>query len=145
MVGFGGSMFSAGIPPMMADRPIALDERTLRQAFDYIRRRFHRRPTLSEIAAVCRVSPFHFHRVFARRYGETPFEMVCRLQIDRAKELLLEGVPLAEVAARCGFCSQSHFGSRFKSVTGTPPARWLRQNGRPVLRRARAAARELLF
>ena len=109
----GGSTFSAGIPLMIADRPTYLDERKLRESFDYIRRRFHRRPTLSEIAAVCQVSPFHFHRVFARRFGETPFEMVCRLQIERAKELLLEGVPVAEVGARCGFCSQSQFGSRF--------------------------------
>ena len=52
--------------------------------------------------------------------------MVSRLQIDLAKDLLLQDVPLKEVARRCGFSQQSHFTHRFRMATGTTPARWLR-------------------
>jgi AraC family transcriptional regulator len=52
--------------------------------------------------------------------------MVTRLQIEEAKRLMRRSVPLREVATRCGFRSQSHFTSRFKQTTGTPPGRWVR-------------------
>src|SRR6476661_7581421 len=75
-----------------------------------------------------RLSTFHFHRLFKKRFGETAFEVVVRLQVERSKELMLQGVPLADVGRRVGFNSQSHFSTRFKQATGVTPARWLRQN-----------------
>ena len=99
-------------------------------AADFIRRTFHRRPGLVEIAEAAGISPFHLHRLFKRRFKETPFQMVSRLQVERAKELLVEGLPGAEVAERVGFANQSHFVTRFKRATGTTPARWARDNNR---------------
>jgi AraC family transcriptional regulator len=32
--------------------------------------------------------------------------------------------PLAEVALAVGFCTQAHFSTVFKRVTGDTPARW---------------------
>ena len=105
----------------------------MQDAADFIRRSFHRRPTLGEIARAARLSPFHLHRLFKQRFGESPFRMLARLQTEHAKELLLKGLGAAEVAGRLGFGSASHFGARFRRETGTTPARWLRQQrqGKP--------------
>jgi AraC-like DNA-binding protein len=115
-------------------------ERQLQSAMEFIHRTFHRRPTVAEIAKAGRLSTFHFHRLFKKRFGETAFEVVVRLQVERAKELMLQGVPLADVGRRVGFNSQSHFSTRFKQATGVTPARWLRQNA-PAPRRRRTGAR----
>ena len=119
-------------------------ENQLQAALEYIHRTFHRRPTVAEIARAGRLSTFHFHRLFKRRFGETAFEVVVRLQVERSKELMLQGVPLADVGRRVGFNSQSHFSTRFKQATGVTPARWLRQNAAKA-RRARRPARATKF
>ena len=93
----------------------------------YIRRHFADPILLPEVAAAAGLSPFYFHRHFRRQFGETPKEVISRLRVERAKELILRGVPLPEVARRCGFAHQSHLTMRFKMETGIPPKRWLRQ------------------
>ena len=93
-------------------------------AADFIRRNFHRRPTLAEVAEAAALSRFHFQRLFKRRFGESPYQMAARLQVERAKELLVRGVPGKQVARALGFSHQSHFVTRFKRSTGTTPGRW---------------------
>jgi AraC family transcriptional regulator len=112
----------------------ALPTRSLERAAAVIRCSFHRRPKLAELAAAAGLSPFHFLRVFKRHFGETPFQMVARLQIDLAKRLMRAGVPLRQVADRCGFAHPSHFSLRFKQATGTTPRRWLREGEPPMER-----------
>ena len=120
-------------------RKLPSPERRLLDAASFIQRSFRRRPTLVEIGKAIGLSPFHLQRTFKRHFGESPLQMVTRLQIDLAKELLRQGVPIKEVAGRCGFSQQSHFTHRFKIATGTPPARWLRvHNG--TWGKARAAS-----
>jgi AraC family transcriptional regulator len=102
--------------------------RRLNKAAALIRSSLHRRPRLPELAAAAGLSVFHFHRLFKRHFGETPLQMVARLQIDLAKRLLCRGVPLREIAARCGYSHQSHMTVRFRQATGTTPTRWLRDN-----------------
>jgi AraC-like DNA-binding protein len=97
----------------------------LARAVDFIRSGFHRRLTLAQIAAAAGMSRFHFHRLFTRRFGQTPLRMVAALQVEHAKELMRQGVPLPDVAARCGFAHHAHFSFRFKQLTGVTPARWL--------------------
>jgi AraC-like DNA-binding protein len=68
----------------MTGRSFPPRERKLQQALEFIRGAFHRRPTVPEIARAGDLSPFHFHRLFKARFGESAFEMVARLQVERA-------------------------------------------------------------
>jgi AraC-like DNA-binding protein len=88
-----------------------------------------RRPSLGELAAAAGLHPLHFHRIFKRHYGETAHQMSDRLRLERGKKELRRGVPLAEVAVATGYCSPSHFGSRFKRRFGITPAAWQRDAG----------------
>jgi len=38
-----------------------------------------------------------------------------------------QGLSVAEVAARCGFTSQSHFGRVFRERVGMTPLQWRKQ------------------
>jgi AraC-like DNA-binding protein len=52
------------------------------------------------------------------------------VRIRHAKELLLEVVSAADVAADVGFVDQSHFTRRFKRSVGVSPLAWARAMGR---------------
>ena len=96
-------------------------------ALKFMHQEFRRVPTLNEIAAKGHLSPFHFHRRFTELFGMTPKHFLLSCQIAKAKRMLVERkVPLAEIAADCGFAHQSHFTSRFKQAAGLTPTRWRR-------------------
>src|SRR5689334_2200144 len=101
-------------------------EAALQRAASLIRKSLTRRPSLPELAAASGFSPFHFHRRFRAHFSETPGQMSTRLRVEYAKELMRRGVPLVEVARRCGFSNQSHLSARFKARTGMQPTRWLK-------------------
>lgn len=96
-------------------------------AMKFMRENFQRGPTLTEIARMVHLSPFHFHRRFTELFGITPKHFMLDCQIEQAKtELLAREKELADIATACGFAHQSHFTSRFKQATGMTPTRWRR-------------------
>jgi AraC family transcriptional regulator len=81
--------------------------------------------TLAELAAVARLSRFHFARCFRAETGLTPLAYVTQRRVERAKRVMLEeALPLCEVALACGFAHQAHFTTAFRRVVGTTPGRW---------------------
>ena len=42
---------------------------------------------LTDAAGEACLSPYHYHRMFARAFGETPHDFVQRLRLDRARSL----------------------------------------------------------
>lgn len=92
----------------------------------FIRRNYHRRILLADIARAAALSPYHFHRLFRAHFGRTAKRAMAELQIGEAQRLLKRGLTPRQVAKRLGFAHQSHFTSRFKQFTGTTPRRWMR-------------------
>lgn len=100
----------------------------LARVLDYVETRLGDPITLSALAAVAQLSPFHFSRVFKRQMGETPYQYVSARRIDRAARLLREGeIALADLALACGFSSQAHFTAAFTKALGVPPGRYRRR------------------
>jgi AraC-like DNA-binding protein len=88
---------------------------------------------VSEIARTACLSPFHFHRLFAAAYGETPHRYITRLRLERAAALLHGSeCGVAGVALDCGFESVGSFTTLFTRRFGTPPARFRRNGEVPV-------------
>ena len=98
--------------------------RQLEKSMSFIRANFHRAPTLLELAAAAELSPFHFHRCFARHFGKSPKRVVDELRIAEARRLLAGNLPIPNIARKLGFAHQSHLIHRFKMLTGTTPGRW---------------------
>jgi AraC-like DNA-binding protein len=47
-------------------------------------------------------------------------------RLDRVRERLVEGAPLAHTAYACGFSDQAHLTRQFKSAYGLTPRAWQR-------------------
>ena len=96
----------------------------LRAVVEYIEEHLDIGPTLSQMAAVARVSPYHFARQFKRATGLPPHQYIILRRVERAKQLLQGDLPLAEVAACAGFSDQSQFSSHFKRLVGVTPGQF---------------------
>ena len=77
----------------------------LRAVVEFIEDHLDAGPTLEQLAAVTRLSPYYFARQFKRATGLPPHQYVLTRRVERAKQLLQTGsdFSLAEVAAQAGF------------------------------------------
>jgi AraC family transcriptional regulator len=100
-----------------------LSKHKLRAALEYIEGHLDSDPTLDDLAAVVHLSPYHFARQFKASTGLPPHRFVIARRVERAKQLLRggDGLSLAQVAARAGFCDQGHFTRHFKRLVGVTP------------------------
>ena len=98
----------------------------LRAVVEYIEEHLDAGPTLEQMAAVARISPYHFARQFKAATGLPPYQYVIMRRVERAKQLLQAGtdLSLAEVAARAGFSDQSQFSHHFKRLVGVTPGQF---------------------
>jgi AraC-like DNA-binding protein len=81
--------------------------------------------TLTDLAEVACLSPYHFSRSFKLAVGVGPQRYVMRRRLDRAKTLLRRSrKPLAVIAQEAGFADQSHLSSIFRREMGVTPGRF---------------------
>jgi AraC family transcriptional regulator len=86
--------------------------------------------SLEALARVALFSPFHFHRLFKARTGETLNAFVRRTRVERAA-VLMRSAPqrtLTAIARDCGFSALAPFSRAFKEVYGISPSRWNRRS-----------------
>jgi AraC family transcriptional regulator len=95
----------------------------LRAVVEYIEGHLDAGVTLDQMAAVARLSPYHFARQFKQATGLPPYQYVLLRRVERAKQLLQAGagLSLAEVAAHAGFSDQSQLSHHFKRLVGVTP------------------------
>jgi AraC family transcriptional regulator len=88
--------------------------------------------SLDEIADAAGLSPYHFSRLFAGRYGFTPMAYVRARRLEGAAERLRSGprTSLIDLALDCGFDSQEGFTRAFTRIFGVSPGRY-RAGDRP--------------
>jgi AraC family transcriptional regulator len=93
---------------------------------EYIEEHLGAGPSLEQMAAVARLSAYHFARQFKATTGLPPHQYVILRRVERAKQLLQGGgdLSLAEVAAHAGFSDQSQFTHHFKRLLGVTPGQF---------------------
>jgi len=85
-----------------------------------------------DLAAVARLSEFHFNVAFRNSVGDSPHEYIIQRRIERAQGLMLSTeAPLSEIAIECGLADQAHFTRLFRRVAGETPAVWRRARANP--------------
>ncbi len=105
-----------------------LNDKKLEKARMYIEKNYNKPIKLKDISAFVDLSPVYFHKIFKKRYGESPNEYLQSLRLLKAKNFLVATDSTAEeIAFLCGFSSQSYFNYFFKQKIGMPPLQYRRE------------------
>ncbi|MFJ8649296.1 GlxA family transcriptional regulator [Streptomyces sp. NPDC093546] len=121
------SMFTAASPPRDA---------LVRRLVDHIAGHPDGDLGTVALAALAGVTPRHLTRLFLEHLGQTPGRFVRQARTEAAAHLLAStALPLASVAAKCGFGSAETLRQAFTSRYGIPPSRYREAH---AARRARA-------
>jgi AraC family transcriptional regulator len=89
----------------------------INRTFDYIESNIEKPMTLGELASIANFSRFHFNRIFQSVVGETPFQFILRVRLEKAATLILtnKSENISDIAHNCGFSDISVFSRNFKS------------------------------
>jgi AraC-like DNA-binding protein len=79
---------------------------------------------ISAAAAAIGSSPTGVARAFSRTFGIAPHTYLLGRRMEAARDRILRGQPLADVAAEVGFVDQAHLTRRFGQFLGTTPGRF---------------------
>ncbi|WP_307892106.1 bifunctional transcriptional activator/DNA repair enzyme AdaA [Bacillus swezeyi] len=119
---------SAGFRPCKRckpDGPLLPSEELAVRAAHIISEHFREPLTLTALAELCHVSPFHLQRTFKRIKGVSPIEYIWEKRISKASELLVSSdEAIAEIAAKIGILNADYFAALFKKKTGQTPTEY---------------------
>jgi AraC family transcriptional regulator len=90
---------------------------------DYVNEHLGETIRVADLAALTDLSVGRFAQCFRASTGESPHQFVIRRRLEAAMGLLCESrMPMAEVAAACGFSSQQHMATLFRRLAGLLPS-----------------------
>lgn len=87
----------------------------------YIHHNLEKELNLDLLSDIRFTSKYHLLRLFKRYYGQTPRQYIIERRIERAKELLANGLSVTDTCFDIGFDSPSSFSTLFKSRVGVSP------------------------
>lgn len=95
----------------------------LNTARDYMNEQFLNITAISEVAAFCNMSEFHFFRSFKQAFATTPYQYLLNRRLELAKDLMRkEELSITEVAVSCNFPDVFTFSKAFKRKYGITPS-----------------------
>jgi AraC-like DNA-binding protein len=95
----------------------------IERTIEYLHDNYQSHYSLSDVAHIANLSPYHFLRLFKNQTGKTPYAYLVDIKIEKAKELLKsKKYTVTEVCFLCGFNNTSHFATLFKKMVGLSPS-----------------------
>ncbi len=97
----------------------------------HIERNFAALGSVAQVADECHVDKAYLSRLFGRYAEETPLQLLTRLKMARAAEMLSrQDLLIKEVAEATGYPDPYHFSRVFKRVYSIPPETFIRTTRR---------------
>ncbi len=97
-------------------------------ALEYIQKHFDE-VTLESVSKHVHVSSAHLSRLFAKVLQKRFVDVVKEKRMEKARELLLSGMSVRDVALRVGYGNIAYFSTLFKQVSGTSPSEYAKHQG----------------
>lgn len=103
----------------------------INRVIDYIENNIALNFTLDELSEIASFSKFHFHRIFQSITGETLFQFIQRVRLERSAMLLKNNryETITEIAMECGFTSSALFSRSFKKYFNLTPTQFKEERG----------------
>jgi LacI family transcriptional regulator len=102
---------------------LAVDDLQLRRAMSFFSDRLQDSISVGQMCDELRMARRTLERKFKEFYRCTPWEMLCRLRVARAKQQLAQtNHPISRIAELCGFNDAERMAVVFKRVTGEAPS-----------------------
>lgn len=103
----------------------AVDHDLVRKVTDHVSERLDADLSTESLARLARVSPRHLTRLFRTHLRQTPGRYVRQARVTAAAQLLTTtDLPVARVAARCGFASAEALRQAFTREYGIAPSQY---------------------
>lgn len=116
-------------------------DQRLKRVLTYLNEHYSEKLTLKDVAREAFLCPEECERFFKRMTGVTVFQYLMGYRVEKGRELLVRTeLPIAAVAQRCGFSTQSYFTVCFQKQTGFTPNQYRKEErtrNAAVLRRKR--------
>lgn len=94
-------------------------------AMKYMQEHLQEDISRDDVARVACLSPTHFSRVVKQTFGQSFTELLAKLRVDKAREMLvLTEKSLLQICLDCGFNDQSYFTKVFQKITGRTPGEY---------------------
>lgn len=91
----------------------------VRNALSYIEENYKEKLLLSDVAEKTYVSQWHLSKLLNKETGQNFSEILNRVRIDKAKELMKDpSLRIGDVAEQVGFLDLAHFSRVFKKLNG---------------------------
>jgi len=87
----------------------------------YIKEHLSRNLTTKELCGRFEISRNTLYKISETYFGMPIAKYINLKRIEKAKELIKEGITVTEVAEMTGFCDYGYFGKVFKKTTGVTP------------------------
>lgn len=101
----------------------AIEHEAVARSLQFLQSRWHEPIKVSDLVRVSAMSRRGFAKAFERHTGSRPKLELSRLRLDHARRLLAETeLPLARIAARCGYQSANSLLVAFKREYQLTPA-----------------------
>ena len=110
---------------VVEEREKIANSRYTEQCKEYIRKYYHQKICIPDIAEALGVSESHLSRIFKKETGESIQKYSMHMRIERAENLLkYSEASLTEISEYLCFSSQSHFGKVFKVYKNMTPKQY---------------------
>lgn len=110
---------------VVEEREKRANSRYTEQCKEYIRKYYHQKICIPDIAEALGVSESHLSRIFKKETGESIQKYSMHMRIERAEHLLkYSEASLTEISEYLCFSSQSHFGKVFKVYKNMTPKQY---------------------
>lgn len=97
----------------------------IKKSIFYMHKYYSGNITIEDICREIYLSPSHFKRAFKSKTGNTPYQFLTEIRVEKAKEMLKDKeYTIHEVARLCGFVNSGNLSAVFKKHIGISPSEY---------------------
>ncbi len=104
------------------------EHQAVRLIKEYLHDNFRANISLDQLVEITGLNRSYLIRVFRQAVGMPPYTYLNQIRVEKAKQLLGQGMSVADAALAVGMSDQSHLTRHFKRILGITPGHYRRMS-----------------